>query len=234
MIHVIKRGQRQRRDCSAHDHAKQHHLTTLTRQERPMRYVRYTAFAAAALLVVAYTRHCTQSLAKRAARRALFAGLPVMAATALRDGIVSGIFHNTCLSNLPTLSGMSLESYRTTMPRRIWRHIIDSHIDPVSGKPFGYSPITPAGVPLCLVTNVPEEFLHLSHSDIRMYERPYFWLWQPTTLKSGSRRFVLTDQSHLSRKDHNVSWYYQTFIEYLTPEELEQERRYRASHPHLP
>jgi len=166
-----------------------------------------------------------------------------MTAEALRGGIASGAFYDTCLSNLPTLSGMSLEWYQTNLPRHMFRHITDSHLDPVTGTPLGYSPVTPAGHALCLLTNTPIELMVMRRDQYRtrmfgnqngVCERPYFWMWQQSKYTDGCRLFVTTEHKRFRRTDNQVSWYYQTFIEYLTPEELEQEQRYRASRPHVP
>jgi hypothetical protein len=163
-----------------------------------------------------------------------------MVREALHDGIASGAFCNSCLSNLPTLAGLSLEWQRAHLPEHVFRPITDSHIDPYTGKPFGYSPVTPAGRALCLITNTYDELDSIRKEQRwqQMFtgqrtrrERPYFWLWRP---HAKYPLFVTTELERYGKKYNEVSWYYQTFIEYLTPGELEQERRYRASHPQLP
>jgi len=210
---------------------------------KPMRLLCLVGSASLGLALLVFLLHCKTFLNKTDALRTVLSYLPMLTAETLREGIASGTFHNTCLSNLPTLAGMSLHSYQATLPKHASRHIADSHIDPVSGKPFGYSPVTPAGFALCLLTNTWEE-MRATEEEKRWEEmfrrraikreRPYFWLWLPHKDDQGHRLFVGTDHRIYSRPDDRVSWYYQTFIEYLTPEELEQERRYRASHPHLP
>lgn len=210
---------------------------------KTMRQPRLLCCAMLVVALIIYTPRCNVSLNKNNAFRMVLSHLPTMTVEALREGIASGTFHNTCLSNLPTLAGMSLEWYRTTLPKHTFCHITDSHLDPVSGKPFGYSPVTPAGLALCLVTNTFDELMAMQRDQRweEMFgrrainrERPYFWLWQPDKDNQGYRFFITTDRDTYSKTDDRVSWYYQTFIEYLTPDELEQERRYSASRPHVP
>lgn len=61
------------------------------------------------------------------------------------------------------------------------------------------------------------------------YEQPqYFVMWCPREHPDGRRVFMLSDQRVHAYADSEVSWYYQMEVEDLSPEEREQENRYRA------
>jgi len=83
---------------------------------------------------------------------------------------------------------------------------------PFCGERYAYRPVNLAGIRIACG---PSEHCH-------------FVMWCPRAHPGGKRVFMLSDFSIREYAESEVSWYYQKKAEYLSPEEREQENRYRA------
>lgn len=127
------------------------------------------------------------------------------------------IYDSYVLTNLTSLSSIPLQKDIDTHFKLLQK---DTAICPITGTHYIFSPITPSG-----------KVLSFPNANSPTLETHYFYLWTPPGALRRDRFVFLTLRGgrwYEIYEDCEVSWYYQLPLSYLTDDQIQKEKQYRA------